>query len=143
MRQIRRIPALLLAVVMLCSLTLTGCGKKEAPVPGDQVAVALFEMILKDDASKAVELFGYADEAEAREDMGLEIPDAQDLGGLQDEAHGLFRRLLRRFVLLQHGVAVIAGDNELLRLDVILLQAPQKLLPELSRSSPVGFGRIV
>ena len=71
MRQIRRIPALLLAVVMLCSLTLTGCGKKETPVPGDQVAVALFEMILKDDASKMVDLFGYADEAEAREDMGL------------------------------------------------------------------------
>lgn len=71
MKQTRRIPALLLAVVMLFSLTLTGC-KKEAPVPGDQVAVALFEMILKDDATKAVELFGYADEAEARSDMGLD-----------------------------------------------------------------------
>lgn len=71
MKQTRKIPALLLAVVMLFSLTLTGC-KKEAPIPGDQVAVALFEMILKDDPSKAVELFGYADEAEARSDMGLD-----------------------------------------------------------------------
>lgn len=71
MKKTRRIPALLLAVVMLFSLTLTGC-KKESPVPGDQVAVALFEMILKDDASKAVELFGYANEAEARSDMGLD-----------------------------------------------------------------------
>ena len=70
MKQTRRIPALLLAVVMLFSLSLTGC-KKEAPIPGDQVAVALFEMILKDDASKIVELFGYADEAEARSDMGM------------------------------------------------------------------------
>lgn len=70
MRQTRRIPALLLAVVMLFSLSLTGC-KKEAPIPGDQVAVALFEMLLKDDASKIVELFGYANEAEARSDMGL------------------------------------------------------------------------
>lgn len=71
MKQTRRIPALLLAVVMLFSLTLTGC-KKEAPIPGDQVAVALFDMLLKDDATKAVELFGYADEAEARSDMGLD-----------------------------------------------------------------------
>lgn len=71
MKQTHKIPALLLAVVMLFSLTLTGC-KKEAPIPGDQVAVALFEMILKDDASKAVELFGYANEAEARSDMGLD-----------------------------------------------------------------------
>ena len=71
MKLTRRIPALLLAMVMLCSLTLTGC-KKEAPVGGDQVAVALYELILKDDASKAVELFGYADEAAARKDMGLD-----------------------------------------------------------------------
>ena len=70
MKQTRRIPALLLAVVMVFSLSLAGC-KKEAPIPGDQVAVALFEMILKDDASKIVELFGYADEAEARSDMGM------------------------------------------------------------------------
>lgn len=71
MKHTRRIPALLLAVVMLFSLTLSGC-KKEDPIAGDKVAEALFEMILKDDASKAVELFGYADEAEARSDMGLD-----------------------------------------------------------------------
>ena len=65
-------PALLLVMVMLFSLTLTGCGKKEEIAAPDQVAVALYEMILKDDASKAVELFGYADEAAARKDMGLD-----------------------------------------------------------------------
>ena len=78
MKQVRRIPALLLAMLMVCSLTLTSCGKKEAPAPADQVAVALFNMILKDDASTLVELFGYADEAEARKDMGLD-------GSLYDE----------------------------------------------------------
>lgn len=72
MKQTRRISTLLLAMAMLCSLALTGCGKKEAPAPADQVAVGIFEMILKDDASKMVELLGYADEAEAREDMGLD-----------------------------------------------------------------------
>lgn len=77
MKQIRKIPALLLAVVMLFSVTLTGC-KKEAPAPANEVAVALFDVMLKNDASSLVELFGYADEDEAREDMGLE-------GNLYDE----------------------------------------------------------
>lgn len=72
MKQTRRIPALLLAMLMVCSLTLTSCGKKETPVAADQVAVALFKMILKDDASSVVELFGYADEDAARKDMGIE-----------------------------------------------------------------------
>ena len=72
MKQPRRIPALLLAMAMLCSLALTGCGEKEAPVAADKVAVALFDMILKDDAASAVELFGYASEEEARKDMGIE-----------------------------------------------------------------------
>ena len=78
MEQTRRIPALLLALLMLVSLTLTSCQKKEGPVAADAVAVALFEMILKNDASSAVELFGYASEADARKDMGLD-------GNLYDE----------------------------------------------------------
>ena len=80
MKQTHRIPALLLAMVMLFSLTLTGC-KKEAPVAADKVAEAIFEMILKDDPSKAVELFGYADESEARADMGLDGSVYEELAG--------------------------------------------------------------
>ena len=64
--------SLALAALMLVSLTLTGCQKKDPPATGDKVAVALFEMILKNDASSAVELFGYASEEEARKDMGLD-----------------------------------------------------------------------
>lgn len=89
MKQTRRIPALLLAMLMLFSLTLTSC-KKEAPVSGDKVAEALFEMILKNDASKAVELFGYADEAEARENMGL---DGSLYEGLADEVVSQFKAM--------------------------------------------------
>jgi len=70
MKQTRRFSALLLAMVMLTCL-LSGCQKKEPPIAADAVAEAIFELILKDDASSAVELFGYADEAEARKDMGL------------------------------------------------------------------------
>ena len=74
----KKVIALAMAVLMLGTLALTGC-KKEAPVAADQVAVALFNMILKDDASSVVELFGYADEAEARKDMGMNVSneDAQ------------------------------------------------------------------
>lgn len=68
----KKVCSLALALLMLVSLTLTGCQKKEPPIAGDKVAVALFDMILKNDASSAVELFGYASEAEAREDMGLD-----------------------------------------------------------------------
>jgi hypothetical protein len=67
----KKVIALAMAVLMLGTLALAGC-KKEAPVAADQVAMALFNMILKDDASSVVELFGYADEAEARKDMGIE-----------------------------------------------------------------------
>lgn len=74
----KKVFSLALALVMLCSVCLTGCQKKEAPVAADKVAVALFEMILKNDASSAVELFGYASEADARKDMGLD-------GDLYDE----------------------------------------------------------
>jgi len=70
MKKTRRFSALLLAVLMLTSL-LSGCQKKDPPIAADAVAEAMFNMILKDDASSAVELFGYADEAEARKDMGL------------------------------------------------------------------------
>ena len=71
MKMTHRIPALLLALVMMTSV-LPSCGKKEAPAPANEVAVALFNMILKNDASSLVELFGYADEDAARKDMGLE-----------------------------------------------------------------------
>lgn len=79
MKETRRIPALLLAVLMVFSLTLTGCGKKEEIADPDKVAVAIFDVVLKDDAGALVELFGYADEAEARKDLGIEGSVYDDL----------------------------------------------------------------
>lgn len=79
MKQVRRIPALLLAMLMLFSLTLTSCGKKEEIAAPDKVAVAIYDIVLKDDASALVELFGYTDEAEARKDMGIEGSVYDDL----------------------------------------------------------------
>ena len=82
MKRTHKLPALLLAMLMLVSLTLTGCQKKEAPVPAEDVAVVLFDMMLKNDAASAMELFGYSSEEEAREDMGM---DGDFYGELADE----------------------------------------------------------
>lgn len=71
MKKTRKLSALLLAMAMLASLCLTGC-QKETIAPPDQVASALFDLVLKNNAAPIVELFGYADEAEARKDMGVE-----------------------------------------------------------------------
>lgn len=79
MKQTRRISALLLALLMAFSLTLTSCGKKEEIADPDKVAVAIYDIVLKDDASALVELFGYADEAEARKDLGIEGSVYDDL----------------------------------------------------------------
>jgi hypothetical protein len=78
-KQVRRTPALLLAMLMLFSLTLTSCGKKEEIADPDKVAVAIFDIVLKDDPGAIVELFGYNDEAEARKDMGIEGSVYDDL----------------------------------------------------------------
>lgn len=91
MKQTKRIPALLLALVMVCTLSLTGC-RKEPPLAADQVAVALFEMILKDNPAPSVELFGYADEAAAREDWSM------DDGSLCDQ---LAEKLAGKFESMQ------------------------------------------
>ena len=97
----QKILALLLAMCMLFSLCLTGCQGGEKANDSDksggsssseekdnkddgnqassgegteaeQVAVAIFNLILKNDASDAVKVFGYASEEEALADMGLE-----------------------------------------------------------------------
>lgn len=71
MKRFRRISALL-ALVMLLSLALAGCGKKEEPIAADQVAEAMFDIAMKKDASKIVELFGYTDEAAVFTDWGID-----------------------------------------------------------------------
>ncbi len=72
MKQFHRHSALLLALTMLLSLILTGCGKKEPPVPADQMAEVMFNILMRNDFSKAVEVFGYASEADAISDWGRE-----------------------------------------------------------------------
>lgn len=69
MKTVRKCSALLLAMVMVLSLTLTGCGKKEEIAQPDVVAEAIFELVIKNDAAKATQVMGYASEEEARQDL--------------------------------------------------------------------------
>lgn len=73
MKQIQRIPALTLALVLLLT-ALTGCnnGKLVDVAPPDQVAEAFFDVIICDDASTITEVLDYESEAAARADLGLD-----------------------------------------------------------------------
>lgn len=73
--------SLLLCVTMLLSLALTGCGSKEKPAAPNEAAEAIFMMAIKNDASKAVEVFGFADESEAKTElMGSDEDPYKEVG---------------------------------------------------------------
>lgn len=71
MKAVKRIVSLILALALLFALG--GCQKKEPPIPGDKVAVVVFDLMMKNDATSAMELFGYSTEEEAREDLGIDF----------------------------------------------------------------------
>ncbi|NCE64046.1 hypothetical protein D1159_05450 [Pseudoflavonifractor sp. 524-17] len=76
MKQHRRIPALLLVLSLMCTLLLSGCqGAGEKPAQPDAVAQVFYDLIIRQDASSAKELFGYTSEEEAMADL---IGDAGD-----------------------------------------------------------------
>lgn len=60
--------ALSLAATLIFSMMLTGC-KAEAPAAPDEVLKGVYDLLLKDDATKICDLFGYATKEEAQEDL--------------------------------------------------------------------------
>lgn len=80
MKHMRKL-SLLLCLAMLASLALTGCGSKEEPAAPNEAAEAIFLMAIKNDASKAVEVFGFASESEAKiELMGSDEDPYKEVG---------------------------------------------------------------
>lgn len=59
--------AAVLTAVTACSLVLTGCQQKL--VPADQVATALFDLAVKDDAVPMKDLLGFASEDDVRKSL--------------------------------------------------------------------------
>jgi len=73
--------SLLLCVAMLASMVLVGCGSKEKPAAPNESAEAIFEMAIKNNASKAVEVFGFASESEAKTElMGSDEDPYKEVG---------------------------------------------------------------
>ena len=64
MKQMKRAAGLILAIMLLCSMALTGCSEKLQPA--DQVVGALYELALKDNAVPMKDLLGFASEDDVR-----------------------------------------------------------------------------
>lgn len=112
MKLSRKIPALVLALAMLASLCLTGCQKKQEAAPPDQVAVAIFDLVIRNDASAAKEALGYQNEEDVRRDfMGTEddfygtladtlIQEFESMGATVSEEDG--QKLLDGFLTMMN-----------------------------------------
>ena len=59
-----KLAVLLAAVMMVCSIALTGCQSKL--VPADQVVGALYELTVKENAVPVKDLLGFASEDDVR-----------------------------------------------------------------------------
>lgn len=101
----RKILALSLVLAMILGLGLTACGGNEpAALAGpDEVAVALFDLLLKNDASGAQKALGYESEDAVRADFGTEGGELYEIiaDQLIDEFEGM-------------GVTVSPEDSQLL-----------------------------
>lgn len=93
MKNSRKIVSLLLVLAMVLGVALTGCSKQEtALAQPDEVAVALFKLVMQDDASAAKDALGYETEEAARADFLGE--DGDIYGELAEEIIGQFESAL-------------------------------------------------
>ena len=80
MKHMRKL-SLLLCVALLASMVLTGCGPKEKPAPPNEAAEAIFMIAIKNDAAKAMEVFGFASESDAKKElMGSDEDPYKEVG---------------------------------------------------------------
>ena len=80
MKYMRKL-SLLLCVALLASMVLTGCGPKEKPAPPNEAAEAIFMIAIKNDAAKAMEVFGFASESDAKKElMGSDEDPYKEVG---------------------------------------------------------------
>jgi hypothetical protein len=107
MKHVRKL-SLLLCLAMLASLVLTGCGSKEKPAPPNESAEAIFLMAIKNDPSKAVEVFGFASESEAKTEL---------MGSDEDPYKEVGEELVSQFEAL--GATVSSEDAQAL-IDAVL-----------------------
>lgn len=95
MKNSRKILSLLLVLALVLGVALTGCSKQEtATAQPDEVAVALFKLVMQNDASAVKDALGYESEEAARADFMGEDGDfygelAKELIGSLESALGV------------------------------------------------------
>ncbi len=121
MKHCKKTLAALLALVMVMGLMLSSCGKKEENIaPPDQVAVAMFDMILKQDASGMVDALGYDSEEAALKDFGM------------DSSGSMYEAVAEELTssLASSGITVTDEDSQLLLNSVLSMMGKLQLTAE-------------
>ena len=119
MKHMRKL-SLLLCVALLASMVLTGCGPKEKPAPPNEAAEAIFMIAIKNDAAKAMEVFGFASESDAKKEL---------MGSDEDPYKEVGEELVSQFEAL--GATVSSEDAQ------VLIDAVLSMLGKLQYSAEV------
>lgn len=91
MKMSRKALSVLLLLAILVSAVLTGCGSSAALAQPDEVAEAMFKLVMQNDASAAQKALGYESEEAVRADFGL---DGDFYGEMADEIISQFEDAL-------------------------------------------------
>lgn len=91
MKMSRKTLSVLLLLALLVSTLLTGCGSTQALAQPDEVAEAMFKLVMQNDASAAQQALGYESEEAVRADFGL---DGDLYGEMADEIIAQFEDAL-------------------------------------------------
>lgn len=116
MKRMKKLAALLLAVMMVCSMALMGCGAKLDPA--DQVIGAMYELALRDNATPLKDLLGF----ESEDDVRASIME----GGKENS---LIEGVKEQF----EAVGVEVTDEEL----QVMIDSVQKMLAKLTYTAEI------
>ena len=115
MKHMRKL-SLLLCVALLASMVLTGCGPKEKPAPPNEAAEAIFMIAIKNDAAKAMEVFGFASESDAPyKEVGEQLVaqfEAMGANVSSEDAQALIDAVLSMLGKLQYSAEVKDIDEK-------------------------------
>lgn len=127
MKMSRKALSVLLLLAMLVSCVLTGCsGNADALAQPDEVAVALFDLLLKNDASTAQKALGYESEEAVKADFGLDgdlygemadeivkqFEDALGATATEEDAKAFLTSFMNMMSKLQFSAEVKEQDNK-------------------------------
>lgn len=126
MKMSRKALSVLLLLAILVSAVLTGCGNNEALAQPDEVAVAMFKLVMQNDASAAQKALGYESEEAVRADFGLDgdfygemadeiisqFEDALGATASQEDASAFLQSFMNMMGKLQFSAEVKEQDNK-------------------------------